>query len=116
MSQQMPQPVAHQWRAFLEVMTIEQVGQAVTVEFVSANLGRRLVADRDPLSHITYFQRDDVLVICVASVGDDHTGREHIIEHPWEIIFDPPSPSAVRRIDIEGADGARTLVTLHGHY
>jgi hypothetical protein len=86
----------------------------VTVEFVSAERGRRLVADRDPLSQITYFERDDVLVVCVASVGDDHVGREHIIARPWKMLFDPPSPGAVRRIDIEGADGARTLVTLHG--
>jgi hypothetical protein len=53
-------------------------------------------------------------VVCVASVGGDHVGRGHVIEHPLRIIFDAPSPVAVRRIDIEGVDGARTLVTLHG--
>ena len=113
MNQQMPQPVGHQWRCFLEVLSRKQAGQAVTVQFVSAERGSQVVADGDPLSHITYVDREDVLVVCVASVGADHVGREHIIEHPYTIIFDPPSPGAVRRIDIEGTDGARTVVTLH---
>ena len=86
----------------------------MTVQFVSAERDRRLVADKDPLSHITYFERDDVLVVCVTRVGADHVGREHIIEHPYKIIVDRSSPSTVGRIDIQGADGARTQITLHG--
>jgi hypothetical protein len=113
-SQEMSQPAAHQWRGFLEVLSTQRIGEPVTVQFISAERGSRLVADRDPLSHITYFDRDDVLVVCVARVGTDHIGREHIIQHPWKIIFDAPSPGAVGRIEIEGADGARTLVRLHG--
>jgi hypothetical protein len=109
----MSQPVRHQWRGFLEVMSTKQVGQPVTVDVVSAEFGSQLVADRDALSHITYFEREDVLVVAVTSVDEDHVGREHIIERPWKIIVDPPSPGAVRRIDIEGFDGARTLVMLH---
>jgi hypothetical protein len=53
-------------------------------------------------------------VAWVASVGGDHVGREQVIEHPFRIIVDAPSPVAVHRIDMEGVDGARTLVTLHG--
>jgi hypothetical protein len=55
-----------------------------------------------------------VLVVCVTSAGADHVGREHIIEHPHKIIVDGSSPSTVERIDIQGADGARTQITLHG--
>jgi len=51
---------------------------------------------------------------CVTSAGADHVGREHIIEHPHKIIVDGSSPSTVGRIDIQGADGARTQITLHG--
>jgi hypothetical protein len=80
----------------------------VTIQFVSVERQDRLVADRDPLSHITYFERDDVLVACVRSVGADHVGREHIIERPHTIIVEGSSANAVRRIDIHGADGART--------
>lgn len=54
----------------------------MTIHFVSAEPQGRLVADRDPLSHITYFERDDVLVVCVTGAGADHVGREHIIERP----------------------------------
>ena len=39
---------------------------------------------------------------------------DHIVQNPWKILFDPPSPGSVRSIDIEGADGAHTLVTFHG--
>lgn len=109
----MSQPVRHQWRGFFELITTKQMGQPVTIDFVSVERGSQLVADSDPLSHITYFDNEDLLVVCVASVDGDHVGREHIIERPWEIIVDPPSPGAVRRINIEGVDGARTLVTLH---
>ena len=114
MNQQVPQPVRHQWRGFLEVLTAKRAGQAVSVQFVSAERQGRLVADRDPLSHITYLERDDVLVVCVTSAGADHVGREHIIEQPQQIIVDGSSPSTVRRIDIQGAEGARTQITLHG--
>ena len=114
MNQQVPQPARHQWRGFLEVVTAKQAGQAVTIQFVSAERDSRLVADKDPLSHITYFERDDVLVVCVTSAGADHVGREHIIEQPQQIIVDESLPSTVCRIDIQGADGARTQITLHG--
>jgi len=114
MNQQVPQPARHQWRGFLEVLTTKRTGQAVSVQFVSAERDSRLVADKDPLSHIRYFERDDVLVVCVRSAGADHVGREHIIEHPHTIIVDGSSPSSVGRIDIQGADGARTQITLHG--
>ncbi|MCA1699399.1 MAG: DUF5335 domain-containing protein [Actinobacteria bacterium] len=114
MNQQVSQPARHQWRGFLAVLTTKRTGQAVTIVFVSAERDSRLVADKDPLSHITYFERDDVLVVCVSRVGADHVGREHIIEHPHTIIVDRSSPSTVRGIDIQGADGARTQITLHG--
>ena len=114
MNQQVPQPARHRWRGFFEVLTTDRAGQAVTIQFVSAERDSRLVADKDPLSHITYFERDDVLVVCVTSAGADHVGREHIIEHPHKIIVDASSPSTVQRIDIQGADGARTQITLHG--
>jgi hypothetical protein len=88
MNQQVPQPARHQRRGFLAVLTTKRTGQAVSVQFVSAQRDSRLVADKDPLSHITYFERDDVLVICVTSAGADHVGREHIIEHPHTIIVE----------------------------
>ena len=110
---QLRQPVRQEWRRFLDAITQGEEGQPVTVEIVSAELGSRVEADRLPLSYVSYDDRDDVVVVAVRGGDASEDRLDHIVENPWKILFDPPSPDAVRRIDIEGPDGAHTLVTLH---
>ncbi len=114
MSQQMRQPVRQEWRGFLDVITKDQEGEPVTVEVVSAELGSQVQASMLPLAYIQYDDKDDVVVVSVRKRDGSAPALDHIVQNPWKIVFDPPAPGAVRRIDIEGSDGAHTLVTLHG--
>ncbi|HEX8158384.1 MAG TPA: DUF5335 family protein [Solirubrobacteraceae bacterium] len=112
MSQQMAQPAHHEWQEVLDAITARHAGQPVTVQVLSAEQGSQLLADHDALAHIIYRESDDVLVVCFNSAHDNDVRREHIVKRPFSIIFDGPA-DALERIDIEGADGARTLITLH---
>ena len=114
MSQQMRQPVRQEWREFLDVVTRELEGEPVTIEVVTAELGSRVEADQLPLAMVNYDDKDEVFIVSVRGRATDDPVLEHLVQNPWKIVFDPPSPSAVRSIDVEGPDGAHTLVTLHG--
>jgi hypothetical protein len=112
MIKQIEQPGRLEWHDAFEVITSQSTGQPVTVQFLSAATASELIARNDPPAYITYLDKDDVVVVCLRSVGDDHIGREHSIEHPDRIIFDPPSTRTARRIQIQDVHGARTLIAL----
>jgi hypothetical protein len=114
MTQQMRQPVRQEWRMFLDTVTKEQEGEPVTVEIVSAELGSQVEADRLPLFMMSFDDKDEVFIVSVKGAHTQDPVLEHIVQNPWKIVVDPPSPGSVRTIDVEGADGAHTLVTLHG--
>ena len=114
MSQQMRQPVRQEWKGFLDSVSREAEGQPVTIEIVTAETGSQIEADRLPLSYISYDEKDEVVIVSVREPDSSDPVLDHIVQNPWKILFDPPSPGAVKTIDIEGADGAHTLVTLHG--
>lgn len=106
------QPVRQEWPGFLTAVTREMTGTPVTIEVVSREIGTRVEAAAVPLEMIAYDDRDDAVVITVAAADGEEGALRHIVEHPWKMIFDPPSLTGVRTIDIEGPDGDHTLVTL----
>jgi hypothetical protein len=114
MSQQMRQPVRQEWKGFLDIVSRETEGQPVTIEVVTAETGSQVEADGLPLSYISYDDKDDVVIVSVREPDSSDPVLDHIVQSPWKILFDPPSPGSVRSIDIEGADGAHTLVTFQG--
>jgi hypothetical protein len=114
MSQQMRQPVRQEWKGFLDIVTRDTEGQPVTIEVVTAETGSQVEADGLPLSYISYDDKDDVVIVSVREPDSSDPVLDHIVQNPWKILFDPPSPASVRSIDIEGADGAHTLVTFQG--
>jgi hypothetical protein len=114
MSQQMRQPVRQEWKGFLDIVSRETEGQPVTIEIVTAESGSQVEADGLPLSYISYDEKDEVVIVSVREPDSSDPVLDHIVQNPWNILFDPPLPGSVRTIDIEGADGAHTLVTFHG--
>jgi hypothetical protein len=114
MSQQQRQPVRQEWPGFFAVITRDERGKPVTIEIVSPEIGTKVEASEVPLEAITYDDRDDAVIVEVSSSTGEEGALRHIVSNPWKIIFDPPSPGSVRSMDIEGSDGAHTLVTLHG--
>ena len=81
---------------------------------MSSEIGGQIEADRLPLNFIQYDEKDEVFIVSVRKRDADEPALDHIVENPWKILFEPPTPEAVRAIDVEGADGVHTLVTLHG--
>jgi hypothetical protein len=107
-------PSRQEWREFLELLTKEHEGDEVKIEVASMDFGDNLQAERLPLAYVAYDDKDDVAIVAVG--GRD--GRypvvlRHMIERPRTISVDPATPDAARALDIVGADGTHTYVTLH---
>jgi hypothetical protein len=107
------QPVRQEWPGFLTAIAEVDRGHPVSIEVISAELGSQVEAEGMPLEDLAYDERADAFVISVGSQSGEPGALRHVVEQPWKILFDPPSPLAVRTIDVEGPDGAHTLVTLH---
>lgn len=104
------QPVRQEWPGFLAVIAEAEQGNPVSIAVVGS-AGSEAAAVEVALAELSYSDGDDAVVVAVGG-GPGGTHR-HVIVHPWKILFDPPSPFTARMIDIEGPDGAHTLVTLH---
>jgi len=113
MSQQM-QPVRQEWKGFLDTVSREMEGEPVTIEILTPGTESKVEADRLPLAYISYDDRDEVMIVSVREPQSSDPVLDHMVQNPWRILFEPPSPDAVRTIDVEGADGVHTVVTLHG--
>ncbi|HEU5003353.1 MAG TPA: DUF5335 family protein [Actinomycetota bacterium] len=107
------QPVRQEWPTHFATITEDTAGTPVTIEIISPEFGTKIEADEMPLDSMTFDERDDTFIIAVNSRDGQEDALRHIVEHPWKITFDPPAPMAVRTIDVEGPDGAHSLVTLH---
>lgn len=108
------QPVRQEWRWFLGLLTKDAAGALTTVEVVSQEDGARVEAESLPLDDITYDERDETVVLSLRSLDGGGIALRHMVHNPWKIIFDPPHPEQVHTVDIEGGDGAHTIVTLQG--
>jgi hypothetical protein len=101
------------WHTLLDELTKVRAGDDVTIEVLDTEFGDAFEAERLPLAYIEYDEHADE-----ASVGvGGRDGRypvvlRHSIEHPSSILTDskPPRPPLV--VQIVGADGSETLVTV----
>ena len=101
------------WHKLLDELTRVRTGDDVTIEVLDAEFGDEFEAERMPLAYIEYDEHSDE-----ASVGvGGRDGRypvvlRHSIEHPTSILTDskPPRPPLI--VQIVGADGSETLVTV----
>lgn len=113
MSSPMRQPVRPEWPSHFAAITEDTAGTPVSVEIISPEFGTKVEADQLPLDSMTFDDRDDALIIALSGRDGEEDILRHIVEHPWKIHFDPPTPAAVRTIDVEGPDGTHSLITLH---
>lgn len=102
-----------EWHRLLDDLTKVRVGDEVTIELMEADFGDDVEAERLPLAYIEYDEHADE-----ASVGvGGRDGRypvvlRHTIEHPTAILTDSDSPMLPLAVQIVGADGSETLVTV----
>ena len=101
------------WHALLDELTKVRTGDDVTIELLDAEFGDEFEAERIPLAYIEYDEHGDE-----ASVGvGGRDGRypvvlRHSIEHPTSILTDSKPPMLPLAVQIVGADGSETLITV----
>ena len=102
-----------EWHKLLDELTLARSGDDVTIELLDAQFGDEFEAERMPLAYIEYDEHADE-----ASVGvGGRDGRypvvlRHSIEHPTSILTDAKPPRLPLVVQIVGADGSETLVTV----
>jgi hypothetical protein len=102
-----------EWHKLLDELTRVRTGDDITIELLDAEFGDEFQAERMPLAYIEYDEHDDE-----ASVGvGGRDGRyqvvlRHSIEHPTSILTDSKPPVLPLVVQIVGADGSETLVTV----
>ena len=102
-----------EWHPLLDELTKVRTGDDVTIEVLDSEFGDGLQAERMPLAYIEYDEHADEASIGVG--GRD--GRypvvlRHSVEHPTSILTDSKPPRLPLVIQIVGADGSETLVTV----
>ncbi len=101
------------WHALLDELTKVRAGDDITIELLDAEFGDEFEAERMPLAYIEYDEHADE-----ASVGvGGRDGRypvvlRHSIEHPTSILTDSKPPMLPLAVQIVGADGSQTVVTV----
>ena len=105
-----------EWHALLDQLTEVRAGDDVTIELLDAEFGDEYEAERMPLAYVEYDEHADE-----ASVGvGGRDGRfpvvlRHSIPHPTSILTDAQPPMLPLTVQIVGADGSETLVTVLPH-
>ena len=101
------------WHKLLDDLTVVRAADDVTIELLGDEFGDEFEAERMPLAYIEYDEHSDE-----ASVGvGGRDGRypvvlRHSIEHPTSILTDSKPPMLPLAVQIMGADGSETLVTV----
>jgi hypothetical protein len=102
-----------EWHVLLDELTRVRAGDDVTIEVLDVEFGDEFEAERIPLAYIEYDEHADE-----ASVGvGGRDGRypvvlRHSIERPTSILTDSKPPRLPLAVQIVGADGSETLVTV----
>jgi hypothetical protein len=101
------------WHKLLDELTMVRAGDDITIEVLDAEFGDEFEAEQMPLAYIEYDEHSDE-----ASVGvGGRDGRypavlRHSIKHPTSILTDSEPPMLPLAVQILGADGSETLVTV----
>jgi len=97
----------------LDELTKVRAGDGVTIELLDAEFGDAFEAERLPLAYIEYDEHADEASVAVG--GRDSRYQvvlRHSIRHPTSILTDSKPPRLPLLIQIVGADGSETLVTV----
>ena len=107
------EPQRGEWRDFLDRVTKEHEGDAVTIEVADTDYGDQFEAEQVPFAYLEYDDKADAVNVGVGGKDSRYpVVLRHAIEHPKAILVDPPAPNAARALDIV-SDDANTIVSLH---
>ncbi len=99
------------WRTYFDDLSRGLASTQATVEIDGPDLGAQVQAEGLLLSGITYDDRDDVLVVGL-SPGGATESLQHLVSSPQRIRVEPSDAILPSTIEVEDAEGERTLVRL----
>jgi hypothetical protein len=99
------------WRSYFDDLSRGLATVQATVEIDGPDLGAQVQAEGLVLSGISYDDRDDVLVVGL-SPGGATESLEHLVSSPRRIRVESSDAILPSTIEVEDADGERTLVRL----
>lgn len=99
------------WRVYFDNLSRGLGTMQATVEIDGPDLGAQVQAEGLVLSGISYDDRDDVLVIGL-SPGGAAESLEHLVSSPQRIRVESTNDLLPSTIEVEDAEGERTLVHL----
>jgi Family of unknown function (DUF5335) len=104
-----------EWRKFFQQVSDELRGYDVTIEVLTDEYGDEYQAEKLPFNYLAVDNKDDEDVFIVAVGGRDrrYPPLHHLINHPTRMRADALPPDDPWTIDVEEADGTRTIVTFH---
>jgi dihydrofolate reductase len=99
------------WRVYFDDLSRGLATTQATVEIEGPDLGAQVQAEGLVLVGISYDDRDDVLVIGL-SPGGATESLEHLVSSPQRIRVEPSDAILPATVEVEDAEGERTLVRL----
>jgi hypothetical protein len=100
------------WVDFFDTLSRRRYEWRTKVEVLHADMGDQILSDGLPLNGITAELDDDRTTIDI-SVGESPASHQtHNIENPTKVAFLPAADGHGDVIDIEEADGTKTLITF----
>jgi hypothetical protein len=99
------------WREYFDGLSRELGTTQATVEIEGSDLGAQVQTEGLVLTGISYDDRDDVLVVGLSPGGPGEV-LEHIVSQPQRILVDAAEGIIPAAVDVEDAEGGRTLLRL----
>jgi Family of unknown function (DUF5335) len=111
MAQETGELAREQWSGYFEQLSRDLGATTATVEVDGLDVGAQIEGEDLVLDGISYDHRDDIVVIGLAPVGTAEA-VEHIVSGPKRIYIESGDGILPAVLDIEDAEGQKTIVRL----
>jgi hypothetical protein len=102
------------WSDFFETLSKRRYEWRTRIEVLNADLGDQVLSDGLPFNGVTAESNQDRVSIQISVAKSPESHQSHSIENPTRVAFLPASDSHGDVIDIEEADGTKTLISFIG--
>lgn len=99
------------WAQFFSDLSKRRFGWTTKIEVMNDSIGDQILSENLPLNGITSEQTGDETTIEIA-VGENTTHQSHTIVNPGKVAFFGDNERAGGFVEIEEANGTKTLVHI----
>ena len=99
------------WAQFFSDLSKRRFGWTTRIEVMNDSIGDQVLSENLPLNGITFEQTGDETTIEIA-VGENMTHQSHTIVNPGKVAFFGKDEKAGGFVEIEEANGTKTLVHI----